>query len=293
MIESMKLAHFSDLHFHHFQISPRQFFSKTWVGNFNGLFNRRRGFSHGMLFTLPDKLKELGVEGVVISGDFTTTSSIAEFKMAARFLSKLRDEGFSLYIVPGNHDIYTKRSERESRFYKEFSPYVSFSGVPSFDLETDHVTAYQLTSSWYLATFDAAKPSSLLHSTGNFHETVEKNLYSLLSSIPKSSHIILLGHFPYHIARAPSHRMKGRKVLSSLLNDFPNVQIYLHGHTHKQQMVNINDRWLLNSGSISEVGKSFFYLIDLEIESFRVDTFHYLGNAFQRIDDQKITANLV
>ena len=42
---------------------------------------------------------------LVISGDFTQRARIAQFKLASKWLNKLRSDGFAIIAVPGNHDV--------------------------------------------------------------------------------------------------------------------------------------------------------------------------------------------
>lgn len=266
--------------------------SKGWIANLNAL-RRKSGFSHEMLDKLLPTLQELDVSTLLISGDFTTSSTKSEFKLASEYLQTLCDAGIKIYLVPGNHDAYTKQAHRECRFYRCFAPYTCFCETPPFDLEKDHVAAYQLSDRWYLAAFDAAIPSWLMESTGDFHKKVEENLYSLLSSIPKTSHVIVMGHFPYHYEKNHRHRLKNKNALEDLLNGFDNVRVYLHGHAHNQTQIQTDHHLILDSGSIAETGKSYFNLLDLNPDSFTVDTYHYRDQAFRRLDDKKLVQDLV
>ena len=42
---------------------------------------------------------------LVISGDFTQRARIEQFRLASKWLNKLRSDGFNILAVPGNHDV--------------------------------------------------------------------------------------------------------------------------------------------------------------------------------------------
>src|SRR5690606_11603845 len=113
-----KLAHFSDIHFFKACKSPLQFFNRQFLGNFNYLFTRRKHFDQKLAELKAAELKQEGILSLLITGDFTCMASKAEFLQAKNFLIKLKNQGFKIYILPGNHDVYTKSAHSNKTFYK-------------------------------------------------------------------------------------------------------------------------------------------------------------------------------
>ncbi|NGX53770.1 MAG: 3',5'-cyclic adenosine monophosphate phosphodiesterase CpdA [Chlamydiae bacterium] len=116
-MEPIRLAHLSDPHFASVTYSPRQFFSKRWLGNTNLILFRKKAYQTDHLKHIPELLETLDVETVFITGDVATTSRDEEFAKAAAFASKFKQP---VHLVPGNHDCYTRGSDREKRFYRYF-----------------------------------------------------------------------------------------------------------------------------------------------------------------------------
>lgn len=140
----MRLAHISDLHFSHLSFHPGQFFSKRWIGNLNLLINRKKVFAHNSLYTLIPLFQELNVDGVLLTGDLTTTSHPKEFRQAKHFVDALTEAGLKVYLIPGNHDHYTCAAYKRLDFYQHFD----FSGfedpLHNYKLKEDKVTAVPL-----------------------------------------------------------------------------------------------------------------------------------------------------
>src|SRR5207249_2378107 len=104
----MRFAHISDLHFGSFALSPLQFFSKRWLGNFNFLLRRKRKFDYRRLVQLRELFKEHQITHVLITGDLSVTARPSEFWQGNNFVELLKEAGLEVFVVPGNHDHYTK-----------------------------------------------------------------------------------------------------------------------------------------------------------------------------------------
>ncbi len=138
----LKIAHISDLHFIKTHFSPLQFLNKRWLGNLSALSIRRFFFSEEQLFELCALFAKLGVDLVLASGDFSSTSHSAEFEKAKRFFDVLKKQNIRFLCLPGNHDHYVKESSVEKTFYRYFEnekpPYFGFS------LKNDKVEVHKL-----------------------------------------------------------------------------------------------------------------------------------------------------
>jgi len=187
----IRIAHISDLHFSKFSLSPAQFFSKQWLGNMNLLFNRSKQYLNERPFSLVPEFKEKGITHVIISGDLTTTSSHQEYKIAKHFVEVLEKEGMKVFVIPGNHDHYTKKSDRTKRFYRTFpSPKNS-----EFLLSQHGVCSIALTSGWHLVLMDTALATTLVSSNGYFSPVVEENFKKLIEKIPPKENVLLVNPF--------------------------------------------------------------------------------------------------
>ena len=172
----------------------------------NLLFNRGYDFSPERPYALIKPLKNEKVTDVIVSGDLTTTSSKAEFCLAKKFIDRLQEEGFNVYLTPGNHDHYTKPAHRRRVFYRYFAP--KHSSDLSYDLAKHGVTAKKLMPNWWLVLMDTTRVMPLMSSNGYFSESTETAFKSLLQEIPSEDKILLVNHFPFFQHDKPKRRLK-------------------------------------------------------------------------------------
>ncbi|MCB1084554.1 MAG: metallophosphoesterase [Chlamydiia bacterium] len=269
----VRIAHISDLHFSNFSFNPLQFFSKRWIGNLNLLFNRSKHYLNERPFSLIPSFKKQGVTHVIISGDLTTTSSKKEFALAKSFVSRLKEEGMTVYVIPGNHDAYTKKADRKNVFYRFFP---SPSSSP-FSLKVHGMCKLPLCEGWTLVLLDTTCATSLTSSNGYFSPNLETNLTKLLQSIGAEEKVLLVNHFPFFQHERAGRRLINGKRLESLLKAFPTVQIYLHGHTHRRTAADLRESHLpliLESGSSGHT-KGAWNLLELDKDSLTCRSFEW------------------
>lgn len=229
MTDPLKIAHLSDLHFVGWDWTLTDFFSKRLLGNLNFLFRRRKLFCYERLASIPKALVESGVTHLLLTGDLTTTSSPVEFKQSQTFVQEVERHGIRVFCIPGNHDHYTPGAYRHRLFYDYF-PFI-WSNDTSLNLKEHGVTTYLLSPEWRLVGLDTAVATSWFSSSGLFSEKVERHLSELLSSFKEK--IILMNHFPFFQHDSPRKRLINGDRLRTLLEQFPQVKIYCHGHTHR------------------------------------------------------------
>lgn len=264
-----RFAHISDLHFSSFFFTPTQFLSKRWVGNLNLLLNRNKTFDHKSLYTLIPLFQELNIDAVLLTGDLTTTSHAVEFEMAKRFIDALREAHIQVFLIPGNHDHYTRSAYEKQDFYRYFNIVHRSDDVHSFfKLKEDKVCATHLGKQWWLIAIDSAQATSLFSSHGVFSEQVQHNLEHALSFLPSDHKIILLNHFPFFEdnKKKALHRAD---VLRSILQRHPQIKLYLHGHTHRHILADLRPSQLpivIDSGCTAQKNGATWNLIDIAEE---------------------------
>jgi len=274
----MRIAHISDLHFGSVAISPLQFFSKRWLGNFNFLFKRKNEFLYNRLIDLIAFFKAEGVTHVVITGDLSVTSRKKEFKMARRYIDLLEEEGFAVFTVPGNHDHYTKRSYHNKSFYRHFNPL--FSKDCPYNLEKNQVSYTRLSEGLWLMGLDTAKATSLISSEGHFSAQIEKNLLSALKEIPEGEKVILINHFPFFCNDSDYKQLVGGENLKNLLAKHPQVILYLHGHTHRQTVADLRGSDLpiiSDSGCTPHKKNGACHLFAIDDNTINLSVYRYTG----------------
>lgn len=279
----IRCAHISDLHFARPCWKINQFFSKRWIGNANFYLRRRSQFCFKNLKMLPSLFKQLQISKVLITGDLSTTSEEKEFLIAQRFIQQLEEEGFSVLVLPGNHDQYTKTAFSQKTYYHFFPSYFSIE-PPLHDLKRDGLTTVHLGNSWSAIFLDTVIATPPFACYGFFSEDLEENLRQALEQLPKNQRVVVLNHFPLIYPEAPKKGLKRSEALCNLIKAFPQVQLYLHGHTHHHNVSDFRQSGLpvvSDSGSVIEKKSGTWNLIELQAEEFSVEAFKIINNEWQ------------
>jgi 3',5'-cyclic AMP phosphodiesterase CpdA len=276
----MRFAQISDLHFTRNTWNPFRFCSKRVAGIVNWLLFRQKWFSHEPLAALPDLFKTLNVDLIFVCGDLTSTSLPSEFEMAKDFFNKMK---LPKLFIPGNHDQYTHGSQRDRRFYRMFqnAPSPIQHPLQFFSLSEHGIEVHPLKPSWWCALLDTALPTSLASSNGLFSVTLEKHLEEVLRHLPKEDNIIILNHFPFFENDISLHRLIRGDRLRALIEQFPNVRLYLHGHTHRHTIADLRANHLpviLDSGCPVQKPHGTWNLIDCTDQGCTVKGYHWNGH---------------
>lgn len=277
----LKIAHISDLHFSNWDWNPAQFFSKRWLGNLNFLFGRRRIFSYERLAVLPTLFKEKGITHVLVTGDLSTTSSPAEFKKALEFIQRLQAEGLEVFCIPGNHDQYTRQAYQQQLFYDYFPSQWDGS---TYNLKEHGMAAKKLSDTWWLVGLDTALATSWFFSSGYFSEKTERNLIEFLSKLPPGEQVLLFNHFPFFQHESFRKRLERGDALRKILERFPQVKIYCHGHTHRQCLADLrvsNLPIILDSGSTVHLDRGTWNQLDLSSENLSTEVYIWKEEKWQ------------
>jgi 3',5'-cyclic AMP phosphodiesterase CpdA len=291
---SIRIAHFSDIHFYHLNKSPTQFFNKRVLANFHALFSRRKTHDPALAFDVLNFLKKEKVTHLIITGDYTTSSSKKEFEMMQKYIEVVKNEGFTLLTLPGNHDVYTKHALRNNSFFSYLGNYVNFEGdIPNFNLADESVAAYKISDNWWVVMIHCSTKTPLHKSTGIFSKKIEENLTSLLEKIPSDAEITAVCHFPFEPFRYPNAHLERGDALKKILIDDPRIKVYLHGHRHKHRIERLDSLLVCDSGSISLKKHSSLNIIDLKERECQITHYQYSENTWKPTDVRKSTKALV
>lgn len=274
-----RLAHISDLHFSKLTWNPSQFFSKRWLGNLNLLLKRKHTFDPDHLTTLLPFFHERKVDTILITGDLTSTSHEAEFILAKQFIDSLRQENFKVFTLPGNHDHYTHAAYQQKLFYQFFN--ASYSSPvdttsSSLSLKENGLTSVYLGDRWWLIGLDTAIATSLLSSNGYFSEALELKLEKQLAEIPSDHFVILMNHFPLFSNESSRKSLIRKDALKNLLERFPQVKLYLHGHTHRHTIADLRNSHLpimLDSGSTAQKQGATWNFLEISQHGCEIEVF--------------------
>lgn len=284
----MRLAQISDFHFTRLTWNPARLFSKRILGTLNWILTRKGAFSEEHLASLPSLFDQLGVEKILFGGDFTSTSLEEEFSAARSFLQRCNRPWLA---IPGNHDSYTKESERKKLFYHYFSN-PDQGGFP-LSLSKDRVEIHPLKKGWWIVLLDTAKATHFLSSKGNFSPKLEENLLRALHSLPAQDKILLFNHYPFFLNDLPSRHLERGAALEKLIKKDKRICAYLHGHTHRHTVADLQPSHLplvLDSGCIASRSSATWNLIDLTEEGCTIQGYRYQGK-WAPFKEAKVTWN--
>lgn len=275
-----KVAHLSDLHFSKISLKPSIFFSKRFVGIFNLIFNRKKAYNQQPLYELPNLFNSLDIQYVFITGDLTSTSLKEEFQKAKEFID-LFDKKIEFFIIPGNHDQYTKKAYENDVFYKFFE---SKNTHLLKSLKNERIETYPLSDKWFYIGLDTCIPTHLFACSGLFSEELENHLIEILDKIPKDKNILLVNHFPLIQNVAKRKILKRRDVLYKILKKYPNIKLYLHGHTHKMAIEKPTEDlpYMICSGCASYKKEASFNVLEVENFSCKILNYVWKDNNWQK-----------
>jgi 3',5'-cyclic AMP phosphodiesterase CpdA len=119
------IAHLSDLHLLSLRgLRVRDLLGKRITGAANLLLNRGGQYPERVARAAVQDINRLSPDHVVVSGDVTNLSLEAEFELVGQLLSELDLPRSRLTLVPGNHDCYTRKSQRDRTFQRVLAPYL-------------------------------------------------------------------------------------------------------------------------------------------------------------------------
>jgi len=200
--------------------------NKRFLGNLTVLLRRRREFIMENAEPFADTVAGTGAKAVILTGDFTSTSTDDEFARAARFVQGLRDRGLTIHILPGNHDVYTFEARRAKRFEQYFAEFIPPEGYPSLQ---------SLPGGTPLILVPTVCPRYLSARGLVTPETIEAVSILLSKCGPR---VIVAAHYPVlHRVRgyssSPLRRLANAEALRTALAASGRDILYLCGHVHR------------------------------------------------------------
>lgn len=213
---------------------------------------------------LPILLKE-EVKTLLISGDVSCTSLKAEFLQASHFVRSLEEHGIETLVIPGNHDNYTKKAYRKKTFYDFF---------PATPLAENQLLLKPLENDWHFLLLDTTLPTPLFCCHGEFSKDLGERLKKTLEALPKDAKVIVANHFPLNHPKDLS--LKGGELLLSILKSFPQVKLYLHGHTHKRRFSDVENEGLpliVDSGSAAHKFVGSWNIVECSTNKMRIQPY--------------------
>ena len=221
-----RIVHIADVHFWRVLLNPFQMLNKRALGNFNVWLRRRHEFVQERAEAFSDYVASLGIEQVLLTGDFTSTACDSEFEAAKGFMDGLASRGLQLTLMAGNHDVYTFESVRKRRFEKYFGDHLPAEGHPS---------STKLAGGTPLIVVPTVCPN-IISSKGRITDAEIQRLEQLLAQC--EGPVLVAGHYPflhetYGYATKPDRRLRNAEALRGALGESQKKILYVSGHVHR------------------------------------------------------------
>jgi len=247
-----RLIHIADLHFWHVARNPLVLLNKRMLGNFNVWLRRRHEFAMHRAEAYADHVASLGIEELLLTGDFSSTALDAEFLLARAFVDGLRNRGLHISLMAGNHDVYTFEAVRKRRFERHFAEYLPASGYPWLQ---------RLKGGTPLVLIPTVCPN-LVSSRGRITRAEIEQVENLLK--PLEGSVIVAGHYPlltqtYGYTVSRERELRNAETLRQALGRSGKPILYVCGHVHRfsyVQDVRYPNLRHLSSGAFFRIDKT-------------------------------------
>jgi hypothetical protein len=221
-----RFIHIADLHFWRVVWNPFRMCNKRFFGNLTVLFNRARHFHMELAEPFADHAAATGARAVVLTGDFVSTATHEEYRMALEFVHGLRRRNLAVHLVPGNHDVYTFEAHRARRFEHYFEEFLPEGGYPA------RVT---LPGGTPLILGSGVTPRHF-SASGLIKDDAVDRIGVLLQACESPAVVAI--HYPYldytgGYHSHPLRRMRGAHGLRDVLGQSGKDLLYVAGHCHR------------------------------------------------------------
>lgn len=237
----MRIAHISDLHLLSLEGAiPYRLFNKRVTGYANLRLDRRHTHRPALVTTIAEHLRDAGVDHVVITGDLSNLALEVEFQLGRALLDDvLALPPDRVSLVPGNHDVYTRGSERALRFFHAFEPYLR-SDLPELATETTAgpFPIVKLRGPVAIIGLATARARSPFVASGKLGKGQRGALSALLAhpEVRKRTPIVLQHHPLHNPPSTIKTKLRGLDDSASLIDALASLPrgLVLHGHLHRR-----------------------------------------------------------
>lgn len=225
---TIRIAHLSDLHYHT-SSTFQEVVSKRILGLANLYIKGRvHHFDPQVAAAAIRSVVEDAPDVVAITGDVTALATAREFELARQALEPILGH-FPTFMIPGNHDVYTRGSVRSHRLETWFGPWLK-GDSPVLVYPTRHHLGP-------LTVWGMNPCRATVGSSGLVQADELERLQELLVTPRASGEFrILMIHYPLldfqgRVVTKWSRRLNNREALVEALLRNP-VDMVIHGHDH-------------------------------------------------------------
>lgn len=264
----MKLAHFSDIHVTHFPLSGGFALKRLAAVTSFSLAGRGKHFegSDQRIAALLAHVESQHVDHALCTGDLTGVATERELERAAELFGDRLREPARYTVIPGNHDRYV--TSAAGLFEKHFATLCEGASFPAVKHLPSGVT---------LVLLDAARPTSLIDSSGLIGEAQRSRALSILSDPSLKDRFVIVA-LHYGLLRMTGkrdsrpHGLRDDVELMNLIDRADvSVDLVLHGHLHRPFTIRTKQRHIINAGSATDLHMRCGYNVyDIDVGAHRV-----------------------
>jgi 3',5'-cyclic AMP phosphodiesterase CpdA len=237
----MRVAHLSDPHLLDLAgvARSRLYRTKRLTGYLTLKLHRENAHQGHIVEAMVEDINRQGVEHVTITGDLTNLALESEFALARRVFDRFDLGAADVTVIPGNHDVYTRGSQREQRFARYFGDHIT-SDVP-LEVDAAHPSGpfpfVRLRGPLALIGLSTAVARLPLVAAGRAGEAQLAAVARLLEhpEVRRRTPVVLVHHPLVNLPGfvfTPTHGLvEGRKI-RRLLGRGMERGLVLHGHMH-------------------------------------------------------------
>jgi 3',5'-cyclic AMP phosphodiesterase CpdA len=235
MVETMRVAHLSDLHLLSLEgVRWLELANKRWLGGLNLLARRSRHHHNHVVEAMIQDINAQAMDHVVCTGDLTNLGLATEFRFARRCFDALSLGPDGVTVIPGNHDAYVH--EAVAHFGSFFGDYCR----PDADWHGDHDgapvwPAVRVRGPVAIIGLCSSVPTPWLMAYGRIDVDQLERLRQVLTApaLQDKLRIVAIHHPPAgKRARHPTRGLHGWQALAGLLAE-TGAELVLHGHEHR------------------------------------------------------------
>ena len=221
----LRFLHTSDIHLLRLDgVMPWRYLGKRLTGRLNLALKRGKKQGQALFDRMIEQVPELGLDRFVVTGDLTNLALEAEFELC---VEKFATIPVPITVIPGNHDTYTRGSEREQRFEHYLGRYMEGereSGDYPFVQRFEDVALIGVSSAVATPPFDA---------TGQCGAKQLGRLRRMLHALGEEglARVVLVHHPPVDGLSKPKHALLDRSAFGEVIAE-AGAELVLHGHEH-------------------------------------------------------------
>ncbi|MCA9609369.1 MAG: metallophosphoesterase [Myxococcales bacterium] len=258
----MRVLHLSDVHVDvPFAAMPAGgwAYPKRWLGGANLALRRKRRFRDAAekLRILADFRREMDVDLVVCTGDYTALGTEAELRAARLAIAPLTDAPLGFATIGGNHDVYVP--DAVGRFERIFADLLDPGPWPKVRIVDDTVAIVAL---------DSTRPNPQpWRSSGRIPDPQLAALPKVLEGLGDRFVFVITHYAPRLADGRPDRFTHGLTNADALLTACAELKgAILHGHVHRRYRVRVPGvvPELFCAGSTTEAGHEGFWLYEVE-----------------------------